>query len=597
MKEQKFSAIKNDLGIIKHFLKIAHRLDGKFIPMVLISSLFKAATPLINIIMPKYIIEELMTGRRINVIVMFILITIVGNFILNFTNRYFNKIIEIKNEKMKYEFDLVVGKKIMDLDFEKTEDPEILNLKEQALFPIKNLNVIKRMIDALVDIISQGIMIVTLGGIIFSLNIFLVGIIITIVLLNSFVFNKIEAEQYKFSQDLIPVNREFGYYLRMTTDFSMGKDVRLYNSEPLIMEKIKDADRRSIQFYKNMCRIQDRLGGITLINLQAQMLVIYGYIAYKVFLGVIGIGDFTLYTSAAINFSSSLSQIFNTYIDLIQMCRYLDLFLKFENVESYQKIGNKSASELNNYKIEFKDVYFKYPRAIDYALKNINITIEPGEKLSIVGTNGAGKTTFIKLLARLYIPTKGEILLNGININQYDYDEYMKLLSVVFQDYKLFSFSIKENISLTYEEVAVDIEVNNAIEKSGFDRDLKKLEKGIYTPIYKNLENDGIEFSGGQLQKLAMARAIYKDAPIVILDEPTATLDPFSEFEVYSKFNELVGEKTTLYISHRLASCKFCDRIVVFDKGEIVEYGNHNELVKNDGLYNEMYSAQAQYYM
>ena len=248
--------------------------------------------------------------------------------------------------------------------------------------------------------------------------------------------------------------------------------------------------------------------------------------------------------------------------------------------------------------LEFKNVSFKYPRSKEFTLKNISIKINEGEKLSVVGLNGAGKTTFIKLLARLYDPTEGEILLNGVNINEYDYDEYMKLLSVVFQDFKLMSFSIKENIALNDFNKVKDEEIEEVLIKSGFGKDLEKLPKGINTPIYKNFDEGGIEFSGGQAQKLAIARAVYKDAPIVILDEPTAALDPKAEYEIYSKFNELIGKKTTIYISHRLSSCRFCDNIAVFQKGKLIQYGTHDELVKDKGNeYETMYSAQAQYYV
>lgn len=272
--------------------------------------------------------------------------------------------------------------------------------------------------------------------------------------------------------------------------------------------------------------------------------------------------------------------------------------MEFENIESKHTKEGKKIGNLEKVNIEFKNVSFKYPRSKEFTLKNVSIKINEGEKLSVVGLNGAGKTTFIKLLARLYEPTEGEILLNGVNINEYDYDEYMKLLSVVFQDFKLMSFSIKENIALNDFNKVKDEEIEEVLIKSGFGKDLEKLPKGINTPVYKNFDEGGIEFSGGQAQKLAIARAVYKDAPIVILDEPTAALDPKAEYEIYSKFNELIGKKTTIYISHRLSSCRFCDNIAVFQKGKLIQYGTHDELVKDKGNeYETMYSAQAQYYI
>lgn len=218
-----------------------------------------------------------------------------------------------------------------------------------------------------------------------------------------------------------------------------------------------------------------------------------------------------------------------------------------------------------------------------------------GERLAIVGMNGSGKTTFIKLLSRLYDPNEGEILLNGINIKKYDYDEYLNLFSIVFQDFKLFSFSLGQNVtaSVDYDEELV----KEVLEKAGLKDRLDNMSKGIHTPLYKDFDEDGVEISGGEAQKIALARALYRNAPIIILDEPTAALDPIAEFEIYSKFNEIVGTKTAFYISHRLSSCRFCDEIAVFHQGEIIQKGSHDLLLEDiDGKYYELWHSQAQYY-
>ncbi|QAA33135.1 ABC transporter ATP-binding protein [Clostridium manihotivorum] len=228
-------------------------------------------------------------------------------------------------------------------------------------------------------------------------------------------------------------------------------------------------------------------------------------------------------------------------------------------------------------------------------LKNLSIKLNIGEKLAIVGMNGSGKTTFIKLLSRLYEPNEGQILLNGIDIRKYDYEEYTRLFSIVFQDFRLFSFSLGQNVaaSVEYDEDYA----KEVLYEVGFEHRLKNMPKGLSTALYKNFEEDGVEISGGEAQKIALARALYRNAPIIILDEPTSALDPIAEFEIYSKFNEIVGSKTTFYISHRLSSCRFCDEIAVFDNGQIVQKGSHEELLKNQqGLYYSLWHAQAKYY-
>ena len=598
MAGKKLVAFKKNFGIILHFLKLAHEIDKMYISTLLLSSVFRALTPLINIIMPKFIIDELIGEQRAEVFVLLVGITIVGNFILNLINRWLSANIAIKNERIIYGFDAIIGKKIMDLDFENIEDLEVLNLKEQAIYPLKNQGVLWRMINGIINMLSQCITLVALMSIIANLNLLLIVFLIAIVLFNSSIMKKSQAMQYKFYEELIPINRKFGYYGDLTSDFSMGKDVRLYNMSPLLMEKIKKLSTESADAMGKMFIMGGKYEGLRLVNIQLQMMGIYGYIAYKVYKKAINIGDFALYTNAAINFSTTVSNLFNTYVELTQMCRYLEAFIKLQSMETVKKSGTKKIKSIEKINVEFRNVSFKYPRAENYTLNNINITINDGEKLSVVGLNGAGKTTFIKLLARLYTPTKGEILLNGTNINEYDHDDYMSLLSVVFQDYKLLAFSIKENVALNNYNYQEDSKVENILTKAGFNGDLSKLENGIYTSIYKSFDKKGIEFSGGQSQKLALARAIYKDAPIVILDEPTAALDPFAEFEVYSKFNELIGPKTAIYISHRLSSCKFCDKIAVFHRGELTQYGTHEELMyEKDKEYYEMYSMQAQYYV
>lgn len=221
--------------------------------------------------------------------------------------------------------------------------------------------------------------------------------------------------------------------------------------------------------------------------------------------------------------------------------------------------------------------------------------MSPGEKLSIVGENGAGKTTFIKLLTRLYDPTDGEIFLDGLNIKDIDYDSYMSVFSTVFQDYKLFAFSLQENVALGLPQDKAKVE--SALRRVGFGDRLGRLKNGVDTAVYKNFDAEGFEPSGGESQKIAMARALYKNAPVFVLDEPTAALDPRAEFEIYQHFNELVEGKTTIYISHRLSSTKFCDKIAVFDHGHIVEYGTHDELMKKKGKYAELFKMQAQFYI
>ena len=241
-----------------------------------------------------------------------------------------------------------------------------------------------------------------------------------------------------------------------------------------------------------------------------------------------------------------------------------------------------------HYEVEFRNVSFCYPNTDDFALKNISLKFKVGERLAIVGQNGSGKTTFIKLLCRLYEPTEGQILLNGIEISKYDYQEYMHIFSVVFQDFHLLAFPVGQNIAAggVYDRD----KVQSCCRKAGVWERVASMAEGMDTVLYKDLSDAGVEVSGGEAQKLAIARALYRDSAFLILDEPTAALDPLSEYEIYARLNEIVEDRTAVYISHRLSSCRFCDEILVFHKGCLV-------LAQKDGKYRELWDAQAQYYV
>lgn len=245
--------------------------------------------------------------------------------------------------------------------------------------------------------------------------------------------------------------------------------------------------------------------------------------------------------------------------------------------------------------ITFQNIFFQYPGTGRPALENVSLTLKPGQKTAVVGMNGSGKTTLVKLLCRMYDPDRGRILFNGVDIREYDYKSYMGLFSVVFQDFKLLALPVGENVAAA-KEYDVD-KVQDCIAKAGLAERVQRMGKGVSTSLYRDIDEDGVEVSGGETQKIALARALYKDAPFVVLDEPTAALNPVSEHEIYSRFEKLVGEKTAVFISHRLSSCRFCDEILVFHEGRLVQRGTHQELLKDQrGQYYKMWQAQARYY-
>lgn len=588
--------IITDLKIVLYVYKLAHRLCKCYLPLVISSAFITAIQPLINLMMLKLVIDELTGAKRIPYFMILVGVAISANFILNLLQNILKTWVTIKDEDLMNRFDLMIGEKVMSLDFEMVEDPQVLDLKERALFPVHNQGVFQRIIEQAMMLVSQGMTIIGLIAILMTLNPLLILFLVVMAALTTLINKKTQKVMYDFYQLLIPVNRKFGYYSNIMTDFSYGKDIRLYKMDQLIIDQIEQYNETSINVFTKLYVVLGRYLGYNELVLQLQMVLVYVYMAYKVMTQSIGLGDFTMYVGAATQFGQCLSTVGSTYMVMSQMCRYLESYLEFDALKSTRSNGTRTLDSSINPTLEFRGVSFKYPKSEAYALKDVNLTIKAGEKLSIVGLNGAGKTTFIKLLTRLYEPTEGGIYLDGINILEYELKSYLELMSVVFQDFKLLAFSVKENI--VFDEEVEDESVISILKEAGFEQDLNKLPKGIHTPIYKTFEEDGIEFSGGQSQKIAIARAIYKDSPLVILDEPTSALDPIAEYEIYRRFNELVGEKTTIYISHRLSSCLFCDQIAVFKDGQLVEYGTHQDLIQQqEGLYREMYQAQAQYYV
>ena len=326
-------------------------------------------------------------------------------------------------------------------------------------------------------------------------------------------------------------------------------------------------------------------------------IALFIYVGARAYIGVFGIGSFVLYRGTVERFINAVSTLGAKLGELRNNNDFLQKIFDYIDLPNEMKLGTLLVEKLddNRFEIEFRNVSFKYPGRDTYALKNVNFKFRIGERLAFVGMNGSGKTTFIKLLCRLYDPTEGEILLNGINITEYDYQEYLSLFSVVFQDFATFAFTIADNVSA---QIDPDREkVVECLERVGLGDKIRELPKGIDTYVYRWFVNDGVDLSRGELQKVALARALYKDAPFFILDEPTAALDPIAEADVYKRFGDVVGDKTAIFISHRLSSCRFCDNIAVFHEGEMIQYGSHDELVSaTDGKYSELWHAQAQYY-
>ena len=399
---------------------------------------------------------------------------------------------------------------------------------------------------------------------------------------------------------MIPCFRELSYYV---SDYlekeSSGKSIRLFHQQPLIWGHMEELFGKMCGFQAKGFRKWVQIDSITSGIKNLILCIIYFYLGILALKGVLSAGDIFLYAGSLAVFTNSFSIWVSILTQLAGNTKYLKAYFDFLDIpnKKYEGVLPVEKRDDDRYELEFSNVSFRYPGSEEYVLRNFSIHFQIGERLAVVGRNGSGKTTFIKLLCRLYDPTEGEILLNGIDIRKYDYQEYLSLFSVVFQDFKLTAFPLGQNVSasMDYDKD----KVKEALIRVGLGELLRKFEmgQGLETPLYTDFDVDGVDISGGEAQKIAIARALYHDAPFEILDEPTAALDPLAEYDVYSKFDDLVGTKTAVYISHRLSSCQFCNDIIVIDKGSVVQHGSHGELAEDrQGLYYKLWNAQAQYY-
>ena len=353
--------------------------------------------------------------------------------------------------------------------------------------------------------------------------------------------------------------------------------------------------RRVNGFYIKWGITDGQYHGIIMLLTQLASGMVYIAIGMKAIDGVISVGDVLMYAGAVLQLTGSIRIEITEFNAFSYRAEYLNTYYEFINKPSGKYVGTLPIEKRVDaeYEFTFEHVSFQYPGSQELILKDINLRFKIGEKFAIVGRNGAGKTTLIKLLCRLYEPTEGRILLNGIDIKYYDFAEYTRIFSVVFQDFKLLSLPLADNV-IAKEELE-EARMWKVLEQVGLKKRVERMQDGIHSQLYRN-NGDGVELSGGEAQKLAIARALYKDGPFVILDEPTAALDPIAEAEIYEHFNDMIQGKTAIYISHRMSSCKFCDDILVLDGGRIAERGNHAKLLSKNGIYATLYNKQAQYY-
>ena len=425
-------------------------------------------------------------------------------------------------------------------------------------------------------------------------------VIILISLLAGKIYSKVAEIWSSAAEEATFGNRMFGFFGFIGTKKGRSADIRMYNQQDLV-SAYWDNGNDAFSANGSLGRLaRGKLGVLSGLCVCVTTLTtgfVYIFTCLKAVGGAFDIGSITQYVGAATALAANVYGLLEVMGGMKTNTPYLEKTFEFLDIPNSMYQGSLTTEKRadGQYEVEFKNVSFKYPGSENWTLKNVSMKFKVGKRLAIVGENGSGKTTFIKLLCRLYDPQEGQILLNGIDIRKYNYRDYMDVFSIVFQDFQLISQPLGQNVagSSTYDEA----KVRKALIDAGFGDRLETMPDGLNTQLYKDFTENGVEVSGGEAQKIAIARALYKDAPFIILDEPTAALDPIAEAEIYSKFNDISGDKTAIYISHRLSSCKFCDEIAVFHEGGVIQQGTHDGLLADTtGKYHELWHAQAQYY-
>ena len=595
-------------------LKFLYSLCPAYFKIKIFNSFIGALLPYFDIFMSAEIVNELSSNRNPKRTLILIIITLAGNLLISIFQNITNHLVNICERRFNDAESATFNDKTLSLDYSDLEEPKVRQLRrkiiESAWINNHGKGLLMSNFFALAGQFSDTVL-----ALIFCLGMVISVIIngykpITALFLVLFIAATAAGVMYQKtatdkmsdfwnqgSRLMLEENRISGEM----NDYNLGKDIRLYNLADFYdrIDKKLITDHRTLFKMLNSKRFLINIPNDAITFVKNSSL--YLLVSLCALGGAFGAGSVIKYVSAVRRLSGAVTMIIYLLNDIRSNTPFVEDYMRYFDLPRKMYQGSLPIEKRAfcdggdyDYKIEFRDVSFKYPGCEEYALRHLNLMFKVGERLAVVGRNGSGKTTFIKLLCRLYDPTEGRILLNGIDISKYDYDEYMRVFTVVFQDYRLFSFKLSENVAAGLE-IDEDFCIK-CLEEVGFGDRLSELPEGINTYLYKNFDKNSIEISGGEAQKIALARALYKNAPFIILDEPTAALDPISEAAIYEQFNGIVGDKTAVYISHRLASCRFCDEIAVFDEGKIVELGTHDGLLEQCGKYKELWDAQAGYY-
>lgn len=592
-------------GFLNNFiyaLNIERKSNLRLLAITLIKPIGDIVGTLLNSYAPKYVLSFIEDDLPFNTIIMYTVIICLIMMILDVISTTCYNSFEFEYRKTEGYVEKKRMDKLFHTDFKNMESPDFLDYAQRAKTALNRGKGFHGVLYQSRNFIAQGTLMILSAALIGIQNLLMMIIFIVIsfgiVKISSF-FTK--RDKIKFSDAMAPTWRKMNYLESTTKNFDFAKDIRLFNMSNAffnqlsgVNETYKELNRKH---HNRMVLWEVSLGSVLIV----QKILMYTWLVYNVVTGAYQISDFVLYVGLVSTFHASVGYVNWIYSDMRTNSLMINDYRNFvdwkeDRETADEKDGHITEINLDKFEFRFENVSFKYPGHDNYVLKNVNLTIKNGAKLAVVGVNGAGKTTFIKLMMKLYEPSEGRILLNDVDIKEYNREEYFKLFSPVFQNVECFAMPIYQNISFAEEDKTDMNKINEVLEQSGLSEKINSYEKGIHTNLLKIFDKEGIDLSGGEKQRLAMARALYKDGKVIILDEPTAALDALAEDRMYREFKNMIHGKTAVFISHRLGSTRFCDKIAMFEDGTIVEEGTHEELMAKNGKYAYMFGIQSQYY-
>jgi ATP-binding cassette, subfamily B, bacterial len=596
--KKNYKTLQNMAYIMKH----TFHWQKPLLPIMMIHSIADACLSFLWPLLSSIIIMQVMANVPWRQLLMTILIATLIQGILMLTNTYMRSQTWWRFISARMKFISWRVEKVLVMDYEKLEQPDMLDISNKASAATGgNNNGVEGMMHSTLQTSMNFMKIIASVGIILTLSPVLILFLILLSYFHFLLFDRTKKMDKKLTWDpLSPYHRKIDYLNRTTRDFSYAKDIRIFSMKDWLFQKQTDIHHEAHQKIRQSKNRWMKCDALNQVIGLVQEALLYTWIIVGVLRQQLTLAEAILYLGVARNFASTLSAILDSIADIRLQSEEINDFRTFLE---YPDQESDLSTELPlpipvvaSYEFKFENVTFTYKGQSEPALSHLNLTIKPSQRLAIVGLNGAGKTTFVKLLCRLYEPTEGRILMNGIDIRRFDKSAYHHLFAAVFQNIEVFAFPIAENISMSTPNLTDYQKVDLCLELAGLKEKIMTLPNGAKTQLLKVLYDDGIDLSGGEKQKLALSRSLYKDAPIIILDEPTAALDALAEYKLYSDFDQLIGHKSAVYISHRLSSTRFCDVIALFSNKSLAEYGSHECLMAKDGLYAEMFRVQAQYY-